>query len=365
MRHSIYFILITALLLASTHIFGQEKFDGEYRLYTKFRGEKECLEGNQASSKVKSGAAFMDKKQNVSGQIWKIVPVKDGYYRLKTKFRGKDECLECNEAGSKVHNGAAFMDKCQNVSGQLWKIIPAGNGYYKLKTMFRGEEEALEGNEAGSTVHGGAAFMDKDKNVSGQLWKIEKLNKDFVPRVDKGSSSTWSFGYGKIGGDFKAMSKNGEKNNITSIYASDTWHGVHRNNGDSDVPMSAGLVFKPKKTVMHPGNGAEHLTKIRFTAPEDGQYAVSVEWKAIDEQAQNIGTAVYTNAKGVEGKTDSSIQSGYKVIHKKLVSKVNSTSTYKASLKLKKGEIIQFEVGNAGDAYFDDALETKIRLVKL
>ncbi len=102
-------------------------------------------------------------------------PTFDGYYRLKTQFRGEGECLEGNQSTSPVHGGGAFMDKCQNVSGQLWKIEDAGNGYYRLKTQFRGEGECFEGNQASSSVQGGAAFMDKCQNVSGQLWKIEKV----------------------------------------------------------------------------------------------------------------------------------------------------------------------------------------------
>ncbi|MCA9682844.1 MAG: AbfB domain-containing protein [Myxococcales bacterium] len=57
---------------------------------------------------------------------FEVVPANHQYvdpkawYRLKTQFRGAGECLEGNQAGSPVHQGAAFMDKKQNVSGQLW-----------------------------------------------------------------------------------------------------------------------------------------------------------------------------------------------------------------------------------------------------
>ena len=50
-------------------------------------------------------------------------PAGGEYYRLKTMFRGDGECLEGNQAGSRVHNGSAFMDKEQNVSGQFWKLV--------------------------------------------------------------------------------------------------------------------------------------------------------------------------------------------------------------------------------------------------
>ncbi len=161
-----------ALSLAEVEVFegkATPEFSGWYRLKTQFRGDGECLEGNQRTSKVHGGAAFMDKCQNVSGQLWKIEDAGNGYYRLKTQFRGEGESLEGNNGKS-----PAFMDKQQNVSGQLWKIEDAGNGWYRLKTMFRGEGECLEGNQASSEYMGGAAFMDKCQNVSGQLWKFVK-----------------------------------------------------------------------------------------------------------------------------------------------------------------------------------------------
>ena len=168
----------------------QDLTQGYYRLKTMFRGDGECLEGNQAGSDYHNGAAFMDKCQNVSGQMWKFEDAGNGYYRLKTMFRGDGECLEGNQAGSKVHNGSAFMDKCQNVSGQLWKVEPAGNGYYRLKTMFRGDGECLEGNQASSKVHGGNAFMDKCQNVSGQLWKFVAVEQGKQTKIEV-LKATW------------------------------------------------------------------------------------------------------------------------------------------------------------------------------
>ena len=107
-----------------------------------------------------------------SMQIWKVEDAGSGWYRLKTQFRGDAECLEGNQASSPAHNGAAFMDKCQNVSGQLWKFVPEVNAY-RLKTQFRGDDECLEGNQSTSQAHGGNAFMDKCQNVTGQLWVLE------------------------------------------------------------------------------------------------------------------------------------------------------------------------------------------------
>ena len=46
-----------------------------------------------------------------------------GYYRLKSMGGGDAVSLESNNgATGTAKNGAAFMDKTQNVSGQLWKI---------------------------------------------------------------------------------------------------------------------------------------------------------------------------------------------------------------------------------------------------
>ena len=68
------------------------------------------------------------------------MPVAGRWYRLQTVFRGAGECLEGNQSSSPVHGGAAFMDRCQNVSGQLWRLVPEGNGF-RLRTQFRGDGE--------------------------------------------------------------------------------------------------------------------------------------------------------------------------------------------------------------------------------
>lgn len=159
--------------VAIDNIAVESEMAGWYRLTNVFRGTGECLEGNQSAGSAKGGAAFMDKRQNVSGQIWRFEPAGDGYYRLKTMFRGDGESLEGNQNAGSAKGGAAFMDKNQNVTGQLWKLVPDGK-YYRLKTKFRGDGECLEGNQSSSPVHGGAAFMDKCQNVSGQLWILEK-----------------------------------------------------------------------------------------------------------------------------------------------------------------------------------------------
>ncbi|GEM_PF-2946493 len=145
-----------------------------YRLKTMFRGNGECLEGNEFYGSAHGGAAFMTPCANVSGQLWKLERQRDGNYRLKTMFRGENECFEGNKMGSPMKGGASFMDRCQPVMGQLWQAVPANDGYVRLKTTFGGKGACLEGNQGSSSVAGGGAFMDKCQNVSGQLWKLEE-----------------------------------------------------------------------------------------------------------------------------------------------------------------------------------------------
>ena len=50
---------------------------------------------------VNSTAIFA---QNIDTNAW---------YRLKSMFRGDGECLEGNQVSSDYNGGVAFMDKCQ------------------------------------------------------------------------------------------------------------------------------------------------------------------------------------------------------------------------------------------------------------
>ena len=108
-------------------------------------------------------------------------PKPNRFYKLTTMFLEKEnKCLEGNRvARGSTLGGAAFMDNCQNVSGQLWKLVPAGNGYFRLKTQFlEKENKCLEGNRfAPTSTLKGAAFMDNCQNVSGQLWKFKPIRR--------------------------------------------------------------------------------------------------------------------------------------------------------------------------------------------
>lgn len=104
------------------------KNKGWYRLKSRDQGDGRCLEANVAGGK-KEGRSFMDACRDVSGQLWRLdlVTVKNGdhLYRLRTKLHGNDFSLEGNKPDNKsVYSGNTFMDKTLNVSGQMWRLVP-------------------------------------------------------------------------------------------------------------------------------------------------------------------------------------------------------------------------------------------------
>jgi len=151
-----------------------QEFAGSYRLIPRlWEGQNRCLEGNGPGGSAMGGMTFMDTCQNVTGQIWKLLPTGNGYYRLTTQNWEGKRCLEGNGPGGSL-GGGAFMDTCQNVTGQMWKLIPTGNGYYRLTTQNWDGKRCLEGNGPGGSM-GGVSFMDTCQNVTGQLWKLAPL----------------------------------------------------------------------------------------------------------------------------------------------------------------------------------------------
>jgi hypothetical protein len=108
---------------------------GGFHLKTRFRGEDECLDGNRFSNKARlGGAAFMSLctggRAYDPGMLWNFVPSeRDGYFHLKTRYRGEDECLEGNQVSDQATlGGAAFMSPCTGQSGMLWKLVPFSGG---------------------------------------------------------------------------------------------------------------------------------------------------------------------------------------------------------------------------------------------
>ena len=104
------------------------KNKGWYRLKSNDQGEGKCLEANTAGGE-KDGRSFMDACQDVTGQLWRLDLVSanngDHLYRLRTMLHGNNFSLEGNKPDNKsVYSGNAFMDKTQNVSGQMWRLVP-------------------------------------------------------------------------------------------------------------------------------------------------------------------------------------------------------------------------------------------------
>ncbi|MEZ5729460.1 MAG: hypothetical protein R3E48_16590 [Burkholderiaceae bacterium] len=150
----------------------------QYRLQTWYlQGENKCLEGNlpNAAGNMFTGS-FQDDCQNVTGQIWKIIPDQAGYFRLQTLQSAQvDRCLEGNQIGVlSALGGVTFMDRCKAASGQLWRFVDAGRGYYHLTTQFRERDNmCLEGNKRGpKAMLLGMAHLAQCQNVSGQFWRI-------------------------------------------------------------------------------------------------------------------------------------------------------------------------------------------------
>lgn len=172
---------VTCVLLLGASV-SSAHADQYFNLTTRFlQSEGKCLEGNRlASNSTLGGAAFMDNCQNVTGQMWKLVPQSNGYFRLQTKFlESQNKCLESNKVSrGATLGGAAFMDTCQNVSGQYWRIDPIAGGFFRLRSMFlESENKCLEGNRfAPTSTLAGAAFMDTCQNVTGQMWTLVPLN---------------------------------------------------------------------------------------------------------------------------------------------------------------------------------------------
>lgn len=100
---------------------------GWYRLKSKDQGDGKCLEANGKDSPVHGGASFMDDCKNVSGQLWVLELVSsvngDHIYRLRIMGGDKKVSLEANKPGG-IKGGNAFMDTTQNVSGQMWRLVP-------------------------------------------------------------------------------------------------------------------------------------------------------------------------------------------------------------------------------------------------
>ena len=136
------------------------------RLSTQWKGPNMPLD--IINGGARNNFAQLAKKDDVSGQMWKITKA-DDWLNLTTEFRGDKMCLDVENGGNM--NNFVKLERCENNSGQSWKITKAGDGdYVRLTTEFRGAGMCLD------IVNGGArdgmAQLTKCSDVSGQLWRI-------------------------------------------------------------------------------------------------------------------------------------------------------------------------------------------------
>lgn len=172
-------------------------------------------------------------------------------------------------------------------------------------------------------------------------------------------SGIFTYGYGNSSAEFVPYTNKSNNRGVIAWIGTDGWHGIHKNISSAPVNMSQGLVFQPGKLVMHPGDKGQQLSIIRFTAPEDGIYKVDVKWTSIDQQAKKINVKVETNA--------SAYNTGGKFVelmNSLLIQQGASAEYHTNRIPMKKGEIISFSVGNAGDRYFDDSAEAELTVSK-
>lgn len=151
--------------------------EGIFILQTMFLESKgKCFDGDRRSLRSPTfGAAYMNNCGQTKTQMWFAEPAGNGHFKLKTAA-ADNLCLEGQSEPAKgdVLDGAVFLDECRNVSGQLWKAVPvAAEGHFKLMNAFAGNGKCLEGNHrAIDAVLAGRAFMDTCQDVSGQFWII-------------------------------------------------------------------------------------------------------------------------------------------------------------------------------------------------
>jgi hypothetical protein len=249
-----------------------------------------------------------------------------------------------------------------------WFIEEAGNGLFKIKWATNNEYlEFVPGLNLYRTTKTKAFSRPFKSGNPNQLWEIyaDKV-KAISPKVSGSNpNGNWEFGYGTVGGDFNRCTVNNVSHGtVNQSKKNNDWQGVYYNEGAKDVPMSAGLVFKPGQLVMHPGNGNDHLVKIKFIALEDGNYSVKVKWTAIDQQAKEIWTWIYTNATSQTGTVYDFTPKGYKELFGKGMVGHNQSTTFNKSIALKKGEVITFEVGKGNDGYANDSVLSEIEVQK-
>lgn len=122
---------------------------------------------------------------------------------------------------------------------------------------------------------------------------------------------------------------------------------VTYNPGDEPVKM-ANIVWEPGSLAFHPGPKGEYAV-VRWTAPADGEYHVTAEFKAIDQQTSTDvhvlkqGLSVFDGLIGVNG--------------------APRTAQYEATLQLGQGDTLDFVVGWGNGSHVCDSTRLAVRIL--
>ncbi len=195
--------------------------------------------------------------------------------------------------------------------------------------------------------------LEDDDDMSMDELRAGGLVYDAVANFnEQNPNGVWSYGYGSVGGDFTAS----PNYSVSGAFAyrgggpsSDSWRGLHKNLTAQAQQRHTGLEFAPHALVMHPGNSANPLSKIRFTAPTAGCYDVDVTWTNINQQAKKTRPMLYTNAGG-----------GFAEIFAQDLVGHAATASFAEMIELEVGEILSFELGNGGDGFYDDPVDIEL-----
>ncbi len=262
-----------------------------------------------------------------------------------------------------------WMEKGYQKTSEIWLapndlVVYAGGTNLAYSAITADKLPAFGGNASPIEMvfDGNSIAIRKVNNKSQVLWVKPFGHWNAAADMNNANpNGVWSYGGGTVGGDFVKYQIIANNKGLWH-HGPEGWKGVYFNNTGAPQTLSGGLNPAPGTLIIHPGNGADHLSKIRFTAPKDGRYAVNANFKNIDQQAKKTFNWVYTNASSENGKVYSFTPAGWKELYGQEISGVNASSVFNRVVTLKAGEMLSFEVGNGGDTYTDDSVQVDIQI---
>jgi len=176
-------------------------------------------------------------------------------------------------------------------------------------------------------------------------------NAQYDARVDYSISNgnpngVWTYGKGSSGSDFTKYSNPFVSSTVLHNWSENFWYGFHKNTGTSDIGNTADWVWGAGKLITHSGNGTANHTKLAFTAPECGTYDYSCFWKHIDRQASKTNPRIVLKT-----------ASGSTVLYNITLSGYPASTSKSDRITMVKGDRLTMELGNGGDAWFNDGTE--------